>query len=93
MSGTGYVGGDYDYDKELQLQLQIGSKMFPECPLRSLAETFYQLKKSLRIHGSGFHSISITPEQYRNDHFIVGIDTEKILEAGFTGLNLRAGTI
>jgi hypothetical protein len=67
--------------------------MFPEYPVRSLAETFYQLKKSLGIHGSAFHSISITPEQYRNDHFIIGIDTEKIFEAGFTGLNLRAGDL
>jgi hypothetical protein len=28
-----------------------------------------------------------------NDHFIIGIDTEKILEAGFTGLNTRAGDL
>ena len=93
MCGTGYVGGDYSYQNELQWQLQIGSKMFPEYPVRSLAESFYQLQKSLGVHGSSFHSISITPEQYRNDHFIIGIDTEKILEAGFTGLNTRAGDL
>ena len=62
-------------------------------PVRSLAESFYQLKKSLGIHGSAFHSLSITPEQYRTDHFIIGIDTEKILEAGFTGLNTRSGDL
>jgi hypothetical protein len=37
--------------------------------------------------------VSITPEQYRNDHFIIGCDTEKILEAGFTGLNTRSGDL
>jgi hypothetical protein len=93
MRGTGYVNGDYDYSKELQWQIQIGSKMFPEYPVRSLAETFYQLKKSLGIHGSAFHNVSVNRKQYHNDHFIIGIDTEKILEAGFTGLNTRAGDL
>ena len=93
MNGTDYVGGEYDYNKELQWQLQIGSKMFPEYPCRSMAETFYQLKKALGIHGSAFHSVAITDEQYRNDHFIIGVDTEKILEADFTGLNTKAGDL
>ena len=93
MTGSDYVGGLYDYNEELQWQLQIGSKMFPEYPCRSMAETFYQLKKALGIHGSAFHSVAITDEQYRNDHFIIGVDTEKILEAGFTGLNTKAGDL
>lgn len=93
MSGNNYETSIYAYQEELQWQIQIGSKMFPEYPVRSLAETFYQLKKSLGIHGSAFHSLSITPEQYRTDHFIIGIDTEKILEAGFTGLNTRSGDL
>ena len=83
----------YEYSKELQRQLQIGSKMFPEFPARSIAETFYQLKKALGIQGSAFHSLSFTPVQYRTDHFIIGVDTEKILEAGFTGLNTRSGDL
>jgi len=93
MSGATYTAGAYNYDKEVQWQLQIGSKLFPEYPARSMAETFYQLKKALGIHGSAFHSLSITPKQYRTDHFIVGVDTEKILEAGFTGLNTRSGDL
>ena len=93
MKSDDYTTGAYDYAKELQWQLQIGSKMFPEYPARSLAETFYQLKKSLGVHGSAFHSVAISPVQYRNDHFIIGVDTEKILEAGFTGLNTRAGDL
>ena len=93
MKSDDYTTGAYDYAKELQWQLQIGSKMFPEYPVRSLAETFYQLKRSLGIHGSAFHSVAISPIQYRNDHFIIGVDTEKILGAGFTGLNTRAGDL
>ena len=93
MASANYSGGVYDFNKELQWQVQIGSKMFPEYPVRSLAETFYQLKKALGIHGSAYHSLDLTPHKYRNDHFIIGVDTEKILEAGFTGLNTRAGDL
>jgi hypothetical protein len=88
-----YSLGAYNFNKELQWQVQIGSKLFPEYPCTSLAQTFYQLKKALGIHGSAYHNIAITAAQYRNDHFIIGIDTEKILEAGFTGLNSRAGDL
>ena len=93
MTNDNFSGEAYDFNKEFQWQLQIGSKMFPEFPCRSMAETFYQLQKALGIHGSAFHSLSITPAQYRNDHFIIGVDTEKILEAGFTGLNTKAGDL
>ena len=93
MGNNDFSTAAYDFDKELQWQLQIGSKMFPEYPVKSLAETFYQLKKALGIHGSAFHSVAITPQEYINDKFIIAVDTEKILEAGFSGLNTRAGDL
>ena len=77
MRSADFTTRGYDYAKELQWHLQIGSKMFPEYPARSLAETSYQLEKSLGIHGSAFHSVAISPMQYRNGHFIIGVDTEK----------------
>ena len=40
----------YDYDKELEFQMQTGAKLFSEYPIRSLAESFYQLHKALGIH-------------------------------------------
>jgi len=64
--------------------------MFPEYPIKSQAETASQLKKCMGIHNSTFHSWSITPHEFINLHNIVGIDTEKVLEAGFTGFNARA---
>jgi len=93
MCAGDYTTGTYDYSKELQWQLQIGSKMIPEYPCRSLAETFYQLKKALGIAGSAFHSIDLTPSKYMNDHFIIGCDCEKVLDASWTGLNTRAGDL
>ena len=92
-SGNTYMAGQYEEDEELQWQLQIGSKLFPEYPCRSIAETFYQLRKSLGIHGSAFHSVNINLDKFMNDHYIIGIDTEKIIEPGFIGLNTRAGDL
>ena len=65
--------------------------MYPEYPIRSSAEAFSQLRKTMGIHQSPFHSLDLTGKQYRDYKFIVAIDTEKVLEAGFTGLNTRAG--
>lgn len=86
--------GNYDYNKELQIQVLIGNKPYPIFPTRSGAEQYYQLKKSLGIHGSSFHSISIdTLAKYMSDHYIVGIDTEKVLGAAFSGVNCRQDLI
>jgi hypothetical protein len=94
MASADFTTGTYDYNKGLQWQLQIGSKMFPEYPCRSLAETFFfKLEKALAIHGSAYYSVAINPKQFRNDHFVIGIDMENILEVGFTGLNTRAGDL
>jgi hypothetical protein len=86
--------GNYDKDKEMQIQVLVGNKTFPVFPIRSGAEAYYQLKKALGVHGSAFHSISIdTLNKYMFDHFIVGIDTEKVLGASFSGINCRQDLI
>ena len=85
--------GTYDFAKELEYQVQIGSNMIPEYPCKSLAQTHYELKKSLGIHGSAWHSMSAAAVQYIRDHFFIGIDTEKCLGAAWTGLNTKAGDL
>ena len=92
-SGKGGWGQTYNYQNELEYQVQIGSKMVPEYPCRSASQAFFELKKSLGIHGSAFHSISPTFSQYINDHFIIGCDCENVLEAAWAGLNLKAGQL
>jgi hypothetical protein len=83
----------YDPTKEMEFQIQIGSKLFPEYPVKSLGEAYYQLRKTLGIASSNWHSMNIAEAHYRNFRFIVGIDTEKVLAAGFTGLNSKAGDL
>jgi hypothetical protein len=84
---------NYTASRELEISLQIGGKRFPEYPLRTLSENFSSLKKCMGIHGSTFHSIDIDPYQYRTHKFIVGIDTEKVLQASFSGENLKSGSL
>ena len=84
---------DYDFEKELQFQMQLGSKLFPEYPLRSLAEQYYQLRKLQGDYHTRKEAMDITPQRYRSDKFVIGIDTEKMLGAGFTGYNSKAGDL
>jgi len=79
--------------KEVELHVQIGSKLYPEYPIRSASESFSQLRKTMGIHQSPFHSLDVSGFQYRSHKFVASIDTEKVLEAGFTGLNTRAGDL
>ena len=78
---------------EFEFQLQIGSKLFPEYPIRSHNEAFYQLSKTLGVQASAVHNFDISAREYRYSKFVLGTDCEKVLDAGFTGLNTRAGDL
>ena len=83
----------YNSKKELEIQLQSGSKLFPLYPIRSLAESYSQLRKCMGIHHSNFHSIDIDMNEYRTNKFICGIDLETVLGASFSGLNIKNGSL
>jgi len=89
-AGTG--GTDYlthNGERFSHFQLQIGSKLFPEYPIKTHCEAFYSLRKALGIQANNLHSIDIDGNEYRNNKFIIGIDTEKLLGLSFTGMNTR----
>ncbi len=83
----------HDQNGDFEFQLQVGSKLFPEYPVRSHNEAFYQLKKTLGVQASAVHNFDITALQYRDHKFVIGTDLERVLDAGFTGLNTRAGDL
>lgn len=87
------AGELYDKTIELGYQIQIGSKLFPEYPCTSLSESYTQLEKAVGIIGNNFHSMSMTPTQYRNQHFVMSIETEKSIGSSWTGVNTRAGDL
>ena len=67
--------------------LQVGSKLYPEYPIRSSCESFYQLRQTVG------HPIHIYSRWYHTTKYIVGIDMEQISGAGFTGLSTKAGDL
>ena len=67
-----------DSNAEIQhLQLMIGGKMYPEHPIRSHAECFYNLRKSLGVQANSLHALDIKGNEYHNHKFLVGFDTKK----------------
>ena len=87
-----YAPWNYDQNYEMEFQLQVGSKLFPEYPMRTLQECFYQLRKCMGTETSNFHSLDISSAEYRNHKFVLAFDTEKALGASFTGLNIKQGS-
>lgn len=83
----------HEHDGEFKFQLQIGSKLYPEYPIVSHSESYSQLKKTLGIQSSEVHSFDVNSREYRDNKFVLAIDTEKMLEAGYTGLNTRSGDL
>ena len=88
-----YSNGVYTSTLELEAQLQVGSKLFPTYPIRSCQESFYQLRKCMGVESSNFHSMDITPLEYRNHKFVLAFDTEKMLGTAFSGINIKTGSL
>ena len=76
---------------EIEFQLQLANKLYPEYPVRSHQEAMYQLRKTLGIQSSALHSFNISAQEYRRRKFVLGIDTEAVLSASFTGKNTKNG--
>ena len=78
---------------EIEFQMQLGNKLYPETPIRSHSEAFYQLRKCLGVQSSALHSFNISGQSYKRRSFVIGIDTEAILQASFSGKNTRSGDL
>ena len=84
----------FQWQTEVEAQLQIGSKLFPELPMRSGAESYYQLRKALGSHRpSSTYAVNITSREYRTTKFVLAFDCEKQTNVGFTGINTRSGDL
>jgi len=95
-SANAALDDGFDFDETLEIDscyVQIGSKLFPEFPVRSHSEAFYQLCKCLGVQASDIHNLDINNYQYHKHKFIMGIDLEKVLEARGTGFNTKSGDL
>ena len=89
----GITDGKYKHNpmQELEFQIQIGSKLFPEYPVRSISECFSILKQTLNMPEYHMHSVGIDYKAYISNKFIFGISFEKMPESGWTGLSTKSG--
>ena len=85
------MNATYDNNAEIEFQLQLGSAVYPQYPIRSLAEAFYSLRKTLGITNSG--SVNISKRFFMHNKFVLATDLEKLFGASFTGYNSRSGDI
>jgi hypothetical protein len=73
---------DLDFDT-MEYQIQIGSRTYPQYPIRSVAEAAYHLHKTLGMTMSGTTSIGAT--EYRNTSFIAAISLERAVNGAGEG--------
>ena len=75
-------GADNQFNSngEFEAQLQLGAKLYPEYPIRSHAEAFYQLRKTLGHQSSNLHNFDVNSHEYRTCKFIWATVTERVLE-------------
>ena len=75
-------------------QLQTGSVLWPDIPMSSAKEAWYQLSKVIGMHSS-VEGTSIVPSEWLGTSFIMALDLEKMSSspgaggAAFTGLSTR----
>ena len=60
--------------------------------MQSLSEQFYQLRKYIGIHNVNAQ-MDISATGYRSTKFVIGIVTEKMLGANFSGYNSKANDL
>ena len=67
----------------MEFQVQIGSRTYPQYPVRSLSEAAYHLHKTLGMTMSG--TASIGPTEYRNSALIAAINLERAVHGAGEG--------
>ena len=70
VNGVGEMVTVYTLDGEFEYHMQIGSKLYPEYPIRSHVEALYQLCKTLGHQSSTVHNFAITSGEYKSTKFV-----------------------
>jgi len=68
---------------------QIGSKRYPQDPLRTTHEYYRSLLLCLGLSYDREEPLDLTQQEYLSNRHIGGICTERALGLGFTGINTK----
>ena len=83
-----YHSGEQSY----QWQLSIDGKKFPSAPAQGFAQSLHRLYQATGINGSPIYSLAVSGDQYRDNSFAGGIDTEAVLGTS-SGIDTRGGSL
>ena len=78
------------YEK-LESFATIGSKRYPEFPVKGITGHFWKLTQALGIAKSIAHSVNTDVDSYAADSFVLGIDFEKCPMVASSGVNTQGG--
>ena len=79
---------------EPEFQLQLGSKLYPEIPIRSTNLAFYHLRKALGCEKpNSSYAVNISEKEYRTSKFILGFQLSKEHGIFGGGVSSRSGDI
>ena len=62
--------------ENFECHVQVWHKLYPEYPIRSRAEAYYQLKKPWGVQSWPEHNFDTTGPAYRSIKMVLGIDTD-----------------
>ena len=80
-----------DAAQTIEHQLQIGSKNYPEMPVRGVSESWLRLMQALGVSQSLAHSLGVSYYDYISKSFVLAYDTEKVSLAHATGVSTQGG--
>ena len=77
----------------LETQLQLDSYLYPETRMDSLGEHFSKLQEAAGTYDQKLVTNSLTPQMYRHNGFVTGINLMRAPGSAFSGLNTRTGSL
>ena len=86
-ANNGYV------EHTMRWQVQIGSKLTPEAPATSTAETFSILRSATGVIDESVRTLNLTAQSYKSSRFVIGVPLQTVQGMPFSGLNTRSGDL
>ena len=86
--------GENGAERMLEWSVAIGSKQWPEMTTcKSTAATLSLLKQALGTYDQNIVSTSITPQNYMEDRYCIGVPTSVIPGQAFSAISTRSGDL
>lgn len=90
---VGDAANDGYVEHTLRWQVQIGSKLYPEAPATSTAETFSILRAATGVIDESIRTLNLTAQSYKSGRFVIGVPLQTVQGVPFSGLNTRSGDL